>query len=435
MAKDSSKRKSPTTHKRKSKSSSDTDHQSLKDKTKRRSTKASAETKNASLPLKKHGHPCLHKTLKHGKQKKTTNSFKTPRGIVTSYGPYKLVLIDYTPPIPDNECYRIEEFFDYSAESPASPLPSTSSCCWDKSKNVDTLLAIPTPQDTIEESEGKSVKDNAQTHKPAIGIDITTSDFIMNNIGFPDQLYDQRQIPSYKTSEHSASLSVPAPHKPPISPITFTSQDTHNRWEDDLEEMLRRAKADSIKQDRMSTLSVTTSVEAELSTHRYEYNHGHDTYSPTQSDMFNPNSNSTTAAGGYNTMQYATTYYDQHPTHNPPLSSQWQENSSTSNINAHGHSNLQISTYAAHSHRTVVQEQSATHSYTPVRQVIVTPDTTPKGMKTTTTTPNKRCCICDRNQTNMKKHIAGSHLGGAWWGILADITCWRWCMRRRCGQK
>ena len=424
MAKDATKRKSSTTNKRKNKSSSDTEHQPPE---KRNPTKASAEVKNASLPLKKHDAPCLHKTLKHGKQRKKVDSSKTPRGIVTSYGPYKLVLIDYTPPTPDNSSLRIEGFFEHSAQSPASPLPSTSSCWEEKSKKVDPLLAIPTPQHNTKVSEGKKVEDDTQIHKPAIGIDITTSDFIMNNIGFPDQLYEQRQIPSYQTSGYSASSTTPAPHKPPISPITFTTQDTHNRWEDDLEEMLRRAKEDSIKQDRMSTLSVTTSVEAEISTNRFEYNHGHDTYSPTHSDMFTPKCNSDTAAGGYSTMQYATTYHDQHSGPYTPRSSQWQENRSTSNTNTLGHSNLHISTYAAHSKRTIFQEQSSSHPYTPIRQVTLTPDTTPKIMKTTTTTPSRICNICDRNQTNMKKHIAGSHLGGAWWGILADITCWRCC--------
>ena len=33
--------------------------------------------------------------------------------------------------------------------------------------------------------------------------------------------------------------------------------------------------------------------------------------------------------------------------------------------------------------------------------------------------------MCDKIQTNMKKHVASSHLGNAWWGVIADITCWK----------
>ena len=101
------------------------------------------------------------------------------------------------------------------------------------------------------------------------------------------------------------------------------------------------------------------------------------------------------------------------------------ESSMSTNKQSFYQDNLQISTYAAHSQRTVIQTNQAADPS--ARQVLIIPETSPVQKQVNTTRPNKRCYICDRSQTNIKKHIATSHLGSAWWGILAEITCWRCC--------
>ena len=54
----------------------------------------------------------------------------------------------------------------------------------------------------------------------------------------------------------------------------------HSRLEENIDDLLSQANADSLILDRMSALGAVTNVATDNNTCRYEYNHGHETYSP-----------------------------------------------------------------------------------------------------------------------------------------------------------
>ena len=169
-------------------------------------TKDSSTEKESDNPTlsKKQEASSLQKTLRQKKLKKTSKSSRTLRGTVTSYGAYHLVPIDFVSPSPDNECYRIQGFFEYSADSPASPIPSTSRCCWDNAmnKNNTSLLAVSTPCQASSKPEVNASDTNPPGNN-SIGIDITTNDFILNNIGIPGHSKNR------DTSQHIKHQSTP----------------------------------------------------------------------------------------------------------------------------------------------------------------------------------------------------------------------------------
>ena len=199
-----------------------------------------------------------------------------------------------------------------------------------------------------------------------VGIDITTNDLILNNISFPCQQQEKRHTPVY-TSGNSECMSVPKQVEQPISPITITATSDHNsKLVESIDDLLSQAKAESYRQDLRSNSSYTEYTHQWPSTHLFEYNHGHDSYSPNRPQM----------------------------------------------TTSQSHTSGRSSTPEKHQPIGVYQTIPRIKPPTPRRKV-------------TLNRPEKRCPICEKVQTNMKKHLAVSHLGTAWWGILADINCWK----------
>ena len=117
-----------------------------------------------------------------------------------------------------------------------------------------------------------------------VGIDITTNDLIMNNISFPCQKQESRHTPEYTTKGMSEKVGKPKNRASPAS-ATVTSHSVRSVWEKSIDDMLSQAKADSYSQEMHSNSSLTEVSHQWTSTHLYEYNHGHDSYSPNRPEM------------------------------------------------------------------------------------------------------------------------------------------------------
>ena len=166
-------------------------------------------------------------------------SSKTPRGVVTSYGTYILTLIDFKPPKPEHECYRVSGVFDYRILSQTSPVHL------DREEKLEQ-------QDVVEAAPLMATSRN-------MGIDITTNDFIFNNISFPCQTQEVRHTPENTQSEDM--WRPPKQSKLPISPITYTttsvSSVSKSKLEESIDNMLSQAKADSYGHDVQSNSEYT----------------------------------------------------------------------------------------------------------------------------------------------------------------------------------
>ena len=161
----------------------------------------------------------------------------------------------------------------------------------------------------------------------------------------------------------------------------------------------------------MSNTSIRTG--AGRNKYSYGYNHGHETYSPEHTSTSNWVGSSLTSTFRQDNLHissYASqTYRDSlHTTKRLP----------TSTV-SYNQDNLQISSCETLPNRPVVNNNQSQF----IRKVSLLNTNTQR--QTSTVRPDRRCLVCNKIQTNMKKHVATSHLGNAWWGVIADISCWK----------
>ena len=338
-------------------------------------------------------------------RKTYSDTSKTPRGIVTSYGEYFLVPIDFKQPKPDNECFRMNGIFDY--RSPTSP---------QHKKEEDN-------RGHIDKAEASLVATSDD-----LGIDITTKDLILNNISFPGHEQEFRYSPEH--SELENETPQPKKLKLPVSPISCTmSSASKSKLEENIDNLLSQAKADSFIQDRRSESDLTQDRSSESSfreiTHRwsstrmFEYNHGHDSYSPTHPQLSEVSYTSGTSSTSYTPIPvYFTSSTSRVPSPEKTVQCITVENTTSTGKRQIFPRILPPSPDHPSTNKsqlTVNQEQNKP-------PMIMPPNST---NATANQRSDKKCPICDRLQTNMKKHVAFSHLGQSWWGILPELTCWK----------
>ena len=159
-------------------------------------------------------------------------------------------------------------------------MPSVSGSCWERSelKETDSLVETSDSQ-PIETLQCETSVKNTKDVTTSIGIDVTTKDFILNNIGFPDQHPDTSSVPVYRTSGFSERQSTSTPRDGAISPITYPTSDTHSIV-NSIDDFLSMAKADSYKEDYLSHTNQSDKTASGTFKYSFDYNHGHDTYSP-----------------------------------------------------------------------------------------------------------------------------------------------------------
>ena len=349
-------------------------------------------------PVHKKGEQSLHKISKPAIRKKSAEG-KTPRGIITSYGTYILVEIDFKRIAPNNGHLRVNGVFEHIPESPASPVPSVSGRCWERSETKETDSLVEIPDIKLTETSAKNTTDATTS----IGIDVTTKDFILNNIGFPDQHPDTSSVPVYRTAGLSERMSTSTVREA-ISPITYPTSDNHSVV-NSIDDFLSMAKADSYKQDYQEHTDQSDKTVAGTYKYSYDYNHGHEAYSPQEASTSN-------------------WVYRQDDLHLSSYSSQTKgdyipiNKSRPSSTVSYNQDKLQISSYESKS--SIPSTSSTSHITRKVSLV-----NTSLQRKTSVIRGDRKCYVCDKFQTNMKKYVASSHLGNAWWGVIADITCWK----------
>ena len=342
----------------------------------------------------------LTRSSRHGTREKKPRSSKTPRGIVTSYGNYVLTPIDFNYQIPDNECYRLSGVFDY--RSPTSP---------EKKMEDAANVVKPEPISLLATSE-------------SIGIDITTNDLIYNNICFPGQGQDACFNLGYAATENLDPPPIPKTKKPRSTPasatVTSAQSDQKTAMGESIDILLSQAKAESISYDQMSSSSYTEVSHHWSSTHRYEYNHGHTSYSPNRPELSPIYSYESGRSSTPDTNKSIAVYH----TRASVLSTEVEVEKKITPSPATPDSQRKKKVFPR------IMPPSPEHQERnppPVNQTFNRPSILgPVPLfSIKTQRSEKRCPVCEKLQTNMKKHLVLSHLGIAWWGVLPDITCWK----------
>ena len=152
--------------------------------------------------VKKKGEQSLHKISKPVIRKKSAEG-KTPRGIITSYGKYSLVEIDFKRITPNNGHLRVSGVFDHIPDSPSSPVPSVSGSCWERPelKETDSLVETSYSQ-PIETLQCETSVKNTKDVTTSIGIDVTTKELFLITKAF--QISTQIQV-QYRYTELQVS--------------------------------------------------------------------------------------------------------------------------------------------------------------------------------------------------------------------------------------